>query len=313
MKNLKKQLRAAIVQASPVLFDKKATIDKVVRQIMEAGQNGAELIVFPESLIPCYPYGLTFGFTVGSRNEDGRKDWKVYYDNAVVVPDDTISIAAAAKKAHAYVSIGVTERDPVNCSLYCSNLIFSPEGELVSLHRKIKPTGAERYIWADSHVPETYFPMVDTEWGRMGSLICWENYMPLARVALYEKGVALYLAPNTNDNPEWQDTIKHIAIEGHCYVFNVDQYFTKDMYPSTLLEQEEISRLNDETCTGGSCIIDPYGHYVTEPVWNKEAIIYADLDMDKVPMSRMEFDATGHYSRPDILEFYINDGDEEFE
>ena len=313
MKNLKKQLRAAIVQASPVLFDKKATIDKVVRQIMEAGQNGAELIVFPESLIPCYPYGLTFGFTVGSGNEDGRKDWKVYYDNAVVVPDDTISIAAAAKKAHAYVSIGVTERDPINCSLYCSNLIFSPEGELVSLHRKIKPTGAERYIWADSHVPETYFPMVDTEWGRMGSLICWENYMPLARVALYEKGVALYLAPNTNDNPEWQDTIKHIAIEGHCYVFNVDQYFTKDMYPSTLLEQEEISRLKDETCIGGSCIIDPYGHYVTEPVWNKEAIIYADLDMDKVPMSRMEFDATGHYSRPDILEFYINDGDEEFE
>lgn len=132
MKNLKKQLRAAIVQASPVLFDKKATIDKVVRQIMEAGQNGAELIVFPESLIPCYPYGLTFGFTVGSRNEDGRKDWKVYYDNAVVVPDDTISIAAAAKKAHAYVSIGVTERDSINCSLYCSNLIFSPEGELVS-------------------------------------------------------------------------------------------------------------------------------------------------------------------------------------
>ena len=260
MKNLKKQLRAAIVQASPVLFDKKATIDKVVRQIMEAGQNGAELIVFPESLIPCYPYGLTFGFTVGSRNEDGRKDWKVYYDNAVVVPDDTISIAAAAKKAHAYVSIGVTERDPINCSLYCSNLIFSPEGELVSLHRKIKPTGAERYIWADSHVPETYFPTVDTEWGRMGSLICWENYMPLARVALYEKGVALYLAPNTNDNPEWQDTIKHIAIEGHCYVFNVDQYFTKDMYPSTLLEQEEISRLKDETCIGGSCIIDPYGH-----------------------------------------------------
>ena len=238
MKNLKKQLRAAIVQASPALFDKKATIDKVVRQIMEAGQNGAELIVFPESLIPCYPYGLTFGFTVGSRNEDGRKDWKVYYDNAVVVPDDTISIAAAAKKAHAYVSIGVTERDSINCSLYCSNLIFSPKGELVSLHRKIKPTGAERYIWADSHVPETYFPMVDTEWGRMGSLICWENYMPLARVALYEKGVALYLAPNTNDNPEWQDTIKHIAIEGHCYVFNVDQYFTKDMYPSTLLEQE---------------------------------------------------------------------------
>lgn len=309
MKNLEKNLRTAIVQASPVMFDKKATIEKTVRQIQEAGQNGAELIVFPESLIPCYPYGLTFGFTVGSRNDDGRKDWKVYYDNAVVIPDDLGALSAAAEKAHAYVSIGVTERDAINCSLYCTNLIFSPEGDLVSVHRKIKPTGSERYIWADSHVPETYFPVVDTKWGTMGSLICWENYMPLARVALYEKGVALYLAPNTNDNPEWQDTIKHIAIEGHCYVFNVDQYFTKDMYPSTLVEQEEIARLKDDTCTGGSCIIDPYGHYVTEPVWNKEAIVYADLDMDKVPMSRMEFDATGHYSRPDILEFYVNDDD----
>lgn len=309
MKNLQKHLRAAIVQAAPVLFDKKATLEKVVRQIQEATANGAELIVFPESLVPCYPYGLTFGFTVGSRKEEGRKDWKVYYDNAVLVPDDTVSLAAAAKKARSWVSIGVTERDPVNCSLYCTNLVFSPEGKLASVHRKIKPTGSERYIWADSHVPETYFPVVDTPWGRMGSLICWENYMPLARVALYQKGISLYLAPNTNDNPEWQDTIRHIAIEGHCYVFNVDQYFTRDMYPADLLEQEEIGRLNDIVCRGGSCIIDPYGHCVTEPVWDREAIVYADLDMDKVPMSRMEFDATGHYTRPDILELKVHDGE----
>lgn len=309
MKNLQKHLRAAIVQAAPVLFNKKATLEKVVRQIQEATANGAELIVFPESLVPCYPYGLTFGFTVGSRKEEGRKDWKVYYDNAVLVPDDTVSLAAAAKKARAWVSIGVTERDPVNCSLYCTNLVFSPEGKLASVHRKIKPTGSERYIWADSHVPETYFPVVDTPWGRMGSLICWENYMPLARVALYQKGISLYLAPNTNDNPEWQDTIRHIAIEGHCYVFNVDQYFTRDMYPADLLEQEEIGRLNDIVCRGGSCIIDPYGHCVTEPVWDREAIVYADLDMDKVPMSRMEFDATGHYTRPDILELKVHDGE----
>lgn len=309
MKNLQKHLRAAIVQAAPVLFDKKATLEKVVRQIQEATANGAELIVFPESLVPCYPYGLTFGFTVGSRKEEGRKDWKVYYDNAVLVPDDTVSLAAAAKKARAWVSIGVTERDPVNCSLYCTNLVFSPEGKLASVHRKIKPTGSERYIWADSHVPENYFPVVDTPWGRMGSLICWENYMPLARVALYQKGISLYLAPNTNDNPEWQDTIRHIAIEGHCYVFNVDQYFTRDMYPADLLEQEEIGRLNDIVCRGGSCIIDPYGHCVTEPVWDREAIVYADLDMDKVPMSRMEFDATGHYTRPDILELKVHDGE----
>ena len=304
---LEKKLRAAIVQASPVMFNKKATLDKVVQQIRQASQEGAQLIVFPESLVPCYPYGLTFGFNVGSRSEKGRIDWKRYYDNAVIVPYDIACLKEAAINAQAYVSIGITERDSVNCSLYCSNLVISPEGKIVAHHRKIKPTGAERYIWADSHDKSTYFPIAQTPWGPMGTLICWENYMPLARVALYEKGISLYVAPNTNDNPEWQDTIKHIAIEGHCFVFNVDQYFTKDMYPSDLLSQEEIARLKDDTCTGGSCIIDSYGHYVTEPVWNTEAIIYADLDMDMVPMSRMEFDATGHYSRPDILRLIVED------
>ena len=309
MKILKKNLRVAVVQASPVMFDKDATLDKVVSQIAEAGRHGAELIVFPESLVPCYPYGLTFGFNVGSRSEDGRRDWKIYYDNSVVVPSaDTDRIGKAAKEAGAYVSIGITERDGTNYSLYCTNLVFSPDGKIAAKHRKIKPTGAERYIWADSHDPDTYFPITDTPWGPMGTLICWENYMPLARVALYQQGVSLYLAPNTNDNPEWQDTIRHIAIEGHCYVINADQYFTKAMYPDTLLAKDEIAKLKDETCIGGSCIIDPYGHCVTEPVWNQEAIIYADLDMDAVPMSHMEFDGVGHYARPDILELTVRDG-----
>ncbi|ERT57995.1 carbon-nitrogen hydrolase family protein [Megasphaera vaginalis (ex Srinivasan et al. 2021)] len=308
MKPLQKTLRAAIVQAAPLLFDKEGTLDNVCRQIGEAGRNGARLIVFPESLIPCYPYGLTFGFTVGSRSEAGRRDWKTYYDNALAVPgNDTRRIGDAAKEADAYVSIGITERDRANASLYCTNLIFGPDGTLLAKHRKIKPTGAERYIWADSHDKATYFPVTDTPWGPMGTLICWENYMPLARVALYDKGISIYLAPNTNDNPEWQDTIRHIAIESHCYVFNADQYFTKAMYPATLLETAEIAALNDTVCRGGSCIIDPYGHYVTEPVWDREAIIYADLDFDKVPMSRMEFDGSGHYSRPDILELIVHE------
>ena len=308
MKSLIKNCKIALVQGSPVMFDKTATIDKAVTQISEAGKNGAEIIVFPESYVPCYPYGMTFGFTVGSRSQEGREDWKVYYDNSVVVPStDTERLGHAAKEAHAYVSIGITERDAVECTLYCTNLIFSPEGTLVAKHRKIKPTGSERYIWGDSHDPSTYFPMVDTPWGPMGSLICWENYMPLARTALYTKGVAIYLAPNTNDNPEWQDTIKHIAIEGHCYVINVDQYFTKAMYPKTLNCQDEIARLHDEACTGGSCVIDPYGHYMNDPVWKKETIIYVDMDMDKVPMSHMEFDATGHYSRPDVLELIVHE------
>lgn len=306
MKNLEKNCKVALVQAAPVMFNKDATIDKVVQEILEAGKQGANLIVFPESFIPCYPYGMTFGFTVGSRTEEGRKDWKVYYDNSVIVPSaDTDRIAKAAGEANAYVSIGITERDINTCTLYCTNLIFSPEGKLVSKHRKLKPTGAERFIWGDGY--EGAFPVIDTPWGNMGSLICWENYMPLARAALYMKGVSLYLAPNTNNNEEWQTTIRHIAIEGHCYVINVNQYVTKDMYPDIFHCSEEIANLPEGVLTGGSCIVDPFGHYVNDPVWDKEEIIYVDIDMEQVPLSRMEFDGTGHYSRPDVLELVIHE------
>lgn len=307
MKDLvQKKCRIAIVQGAPIMFSKAETTTKAMQEIQKAAMNGAELIVFPESYIPCYPYGLTFGFTVGARTPEGRSDWKIYYDNSVLVPGpETKLLGDAAKAANAYVSIGITERDAVNATLYCTNLIFSPDGIIVAKHRKLKPTGAERFIWGDGY--EGAVPVVETPWGIMGSVICWENYMPLMRVALYEKGISLYLAPNTNDNPEWQDTIKHIAIEGHCYVINADQYFTKDMYPKTLKLQNEVQVLNSTVCRGGSCIIDPYGHYVTEPVWDKEAIIYADIDMESVAESRMEFDGVGHYSRPDILQLIVHE------
>lgn len=306
MKDLKDTCRIAVIQAAPVMFDKAACVEKAADLIKEAASNGAELIVFPELFIPCYPYGLTFGFTVGSRGESGRVDWKLYYDNSILVPGaETARLAQAAREAHAYLSIGVSERTEHAATLYNSNLFFSPEGELIAVHRKLKPTGAERVVWGDAD--KGYFPIAETPWGAMGSLICWESYMPLARAALYEKGVALYISPNTNDNEEWQATIRHIAIEGHCYFINCDMFFTRDMYPKALLSQDEIGRLPELVCRGGSCIVDPYGHYVTEPVWDREEIIYADLDMQKVPMSRMEFDACGHYARPDVLELRVND------
>ncbi len=306
MKDLKKSCKIAVVQAAPVLFDKDACVEKAVKLIHEAAAQGSELIVFPELFIPCYPYGMTFGFTVGSRNADGRKDWKRYYDNSILCPGpETEILGAAAKEAGAYVSIGVSERAPLSATLYNTNLVFTPDGKLDAIHRKLKPTGAERVVWGNAN--KNYFPITDTPWGPMGSMICWESYMPLARVALYEKGVTLYLSPNTNDNEEWQATIRHIAIEGHCFFVNCDMYFTRDMYPKDLLSQEEIGRLNDIVCRGGSCVVDPYGHYVTQPVWDKEEIIYADLDMDMVPSSRMEFDATGHYARPDVLELRIHE------
>ena len=193
----------------------------------------------------------------------------------------------------------------VSATLYNTNLIFSPEGEIISIHRKLKPTGTERVVWGDAD--RHYFPVADTPWGPVGSLICWESYMPLARVALYQKGITIYIAPNTNDNEEWQATIRHIAIEGHCYFINSNMFFTKDTYPQNLNCQKELNILPDIVCRGGSCIVDPYGHYLTEPLWDREGVIYADLDMEKVPMSRMEFDVCGHYSRPDILKLDVNE------
>lgn len=306
MKDLKSSCRIAVVQAAPVMFDKSACLKKALKLIGTCADSGAELIVFPELFIPGYPYGMTFGFTVGSRTESGRKDWKRYYDNSIQVPGpETKALGEAAKKARAYISIGVSERDAVTATLYNSNLIFSPEGELVSVHRKLKPTGAERVVWGDAD--RDYFPIADTPWGPMAALICWESYMPLARVALYKKGVTIYISPNTNDNEEWQSTVRHIAIEGRCYVVNCDMFFTKDTYPADLHCKEEIDRLPDIVCRGGSSVIDPSGHHVTEPVWDREEIIFADLDMEKVPSSRMEFDPCGHYSRPDVLELKVHE------
>ena len=306
MENLKPTCKVAVVQATPILFDAAACTEKAVSLIREAAAHGAELIAFPELFIPGYPYGMTFGFSVGKRTQEGRKDWLRYYENSIVVPGpETEALARAAREARAWVSIGVSERDAVSATLYNSNLVFSPEGELVFCHRKLKPTGSERVVWGDAD--RAFFPVAQTPWGPMGSLICWESYMPLARVALYQKGVTLYISPNTNDNEEWQSTIRHIAIEGHCFFLNCDLFFPRSSYPAGLEGQEEVDRLPELVCRGGSCIVDPYGHYVAQPVWDREAILYAELDMSQVPASRMEFDACGHYSRPDVLSLQVDD------
>ena len=305
MKDLKDKLRIAVVQAEPVMFDKDACLNKALDIMVRCKKEGAELIVFPELFIPGYPFGMTFGFTVGSRTEEGREDWKYYYDNSILLEGEEIAmLIKASMELGVYLSMGYSERDAVTGTLYNSNVMISPEGEVMN-HRKLKPTGTERVVYGDAD--RDFFPVMDTPWGPMGNLICWESYMPLARVALYEKGISLYISPNTNDNPEWQDTIRHIAIEGHCYFINCDMIIRKSSYPECLNGKDEISGLKDLACRGGSCIIDPFGHEVTKPVWDKEEIIIADLSMNKVPASKMEHDVCGHYSRPDVLRFEWED------
>ena len=306
MKDLGKHIcRIAVVQAEPVLFNKQESLKKTLWYIEEAVKNNAELIVFPELFIPGYPFGMNFGFSVGKRTEPGRADWKRYYDASVVTGGDEFNqLAGEAKKSGAYISIGFSERDAVGGTLYNSNAIFEPDGTY-KVHRKLKPTGSERLVWGDAD--RNYFPITETPWGPAGSLICWESYMPLARVALYQKGITIYISPNTNDNPEWQATIRHIAIEGKCYFINSDMIIRKESYPKDLNTKAEIADLPDMVCRGGSCIIDPYGHYVTDPVWDEEKIIYAELDMDLPAAAKMEHDAVGHYARPDVLQLVVSE------
>ena len=291
MRELKNTCRAAIVQATPVMFDKTRSLEKALTLIDEAARNGAELIVFPELFLPGYPLGMTFGFTVGSRKAAGRQDWKQYYDNSLLADGPELrQLMDKARALGVYLSMGYSERDAVTGTLYNANMMIAPDGRAMN-HRKLKPTGSERVVWGDAE--RDYFPVMDTPWGPMANLICWESYMPLARVALYQKGISLYISPNTNDNPEWQNTIRHIAIEGHCYFLNADLIFRRSDYPRTAGAEAEIAALPDIACRGGSCFIDPFGHEASETVWDREAIIYADLDMQKVPASRMELDCVG--------------------
>ena len=305
MKDLAGICPIAVVQAAPVMFDKAACTEKVIRLMRECASHGAKIIVFPELFIPGYPYGMTFGFTVGSRTAAGRRDWKMYYDNSILAGGEEMrGIAEEAKRLSVYVSLGYSERDPVTATLYNSNMMISPEGMTMN-HRKLKPTGSERVVWGDGD--RDFFPVMDTPYGPMGNLICWESYMPLARVALYQKGISIYISPNTNDNPEWQHTIRHIAIEGHCYFVNCNMVFNRSDYPVTASGAAEIAALPEQVCRGGSCVIDPYGHEASETIWDTEGIIYADLDMQKVPASRMEHDVCGHYARPDVTALRVKE------
>lgn len=305
MKDLRDTLRAVVVQAEPVLFDKRACVDRALYLIDEAAEKyRPDLVVFPELFIPGYPFGMNFGFSVGTRDDKNRPDWLRYYRNSAVVPGpETEALAAAAARHHLYLSMGFSERDAVNGTLYNANLIFNPDGTMGPVKRKLKPTGSERVVWGDAD--RGFFPVTETPWGPLGCLICWESYMPLARMALYEKGVTVFISANTNDNPEWQDAVRHIAREGRCFFINADLFFRKSSYPEGL--HEDLSGLPDIVCRGGSCIADPFGHYAAPPLWDCEGFVFAELDMSLAEKAKMELDVCGHYARPDVLRFSFDD------
>jgi len=298
----------AVVQAAPVLFNRKATVKKTCDLIDEAASKGARVILFPEAFIPVYPRGLTFGTVVGSRTEEGRYTWQRYWENAIDVPGvDTEIIGEAVKKASAYVAIGVIERDSTfsGGTLYCTLLYFSPDGILLGKHRKLKPTAAERLIWGEGD--GSTLPVFNTPYGVIGGLICWENYMPLARMAMYGKGVEIYMAPTADQRDSWHATMRHIGFEGRCFVLGCNQYVDKSMYPTDLIGIEDLKDQPDIICRGGSTIISPMGGVLAGPLYDKEGILYADLERGEIARSKMDFDVVGQYARPDVFRLIVNE------
>jgi len=287
----------AAAQATPVFLDTDATVEKVIVLSKEAAANDARLILFPETFIPTYPDWV---WRVPAWS-DGRFTHRLY-DEAVSVPGPvTDRIAAAAQEAAAYIVVGVNEI--AGGTLYCTLVYFSPDGEIVNVHRKLMPTGGERSVWGMGD--GSTLGVVETPFGVVGGLICWENYMPLARAAMYAQGVDIYLAPTWDNSDSWVATLRHIAKEGRCYVVGVAPVLKGSDVPAELRGEHYADR-DDWMSRGYSTIVAPGGEILAGPVLEREETLYAEVDASVARHSRREFDAVGHYSRPDVLQLTVN-------
>lgn len=299
-------VKVCLLQESPVFFDKKATLARVAALVEQQAATGCQLVVFPESFIPGYPRGFSFGAVVGSRTAAGREQYAEFRRQSVdLAGPDRQQLEAIAREHGTWLIVGVTECQAQTGTLYCSTLYLSPQEGLVGVHRKLKPTGTERLIWGDAPGPDVgaaagaQVVTVPSEIGRIGGLTCWENYMPLARMDLYRQGVELYVAPTADSRPVWTSTLQHIALEGRCFVLGCNQYFSRSMYPEQY--RHLVADQPEELCPGGSVIVSPLGAILAGPLFGEAGALVAELDLEDIPRAKLDFDVVGHYSRPDIF------------
>ena len=296
-------VRAAVVQAAAVGFDRERSLEKARTLTAEAAGSGAKVVVFPEVFISGYPRGADFGMVIGNRTPEGRDEFRRYFDAAVEVPGPAVdTLSAIASDSGVFLVMGVTERE--GGTLYCSVLFFGPDGAYLGKHRKIMPTASERLIWGQGD--GSTIPVFQTEVGRIGAVICWENYMPLLRTAMYGKGIQLYCAPTADQRDSWLATVRHIACEGRCFVLSCNQYVLRKDYPI-----DYMTTFSDDPnavySRGGSCIISPLGEILAGPDYEGETILYADLDLDDITRANLDFDVVGHYTRPDLFQLTVNE------
>ena len=293
----------AVVQAAPVPFDRTRTLAKALALIAEAADQGAELIVFPEAFFTCYPKGLDFGARVGMRSPEGRREFRRYFESAIDVPGpETEALAVAAGRHRVFLVMGVIEREIG--TLYCTALFFSPDARMVGKHRKLMPTAMERLIWGFGD--GSTLPVLDTPIGKVGAVICWENYMPLLRASMYAKGIQIYCAPTVDDRDTWIPTMQHIAIEGRCFVLSACQFIRRGDYPAdypaTQGDAPETVMIR-----GGSVIVSPLGRLLAGPSYEGECLQVADLDLGEIAEGKYDLDVAGHYARPDIFRLVVNE------
>ena len=302
------RVRVAAVQPRGFPFDPAGAVDRLCRMTAEAAEAGAELVVFPEAFVGGYPWGLAFGTQVGGRSPAGRRTFGRYHDAAVTVPGpETERIGRAAAQAGVHLAVGVIEKGAAHApgTLFCTLVYFGPDGRIAGLHRKLKPTAAERLIWGEGD--GSTMPVLDTPFGRVGGLICWENYMPLARAAMYAKGVEIYLAPTADSRDRWQATMRHIALEGRCFVIGCNQFVTKNHYPADIEIASEMDGWPPTLSRGGSSIHGPLGDLLAGPLVGEEGILHADLDLGDLARGRFDFDVVGHYARPDVFQLRVDE------
>src|SRR3954449_10942649 len=302
---MERVVKVACVQVEPVVLNCERTLDRLEEVAAEAARNGAELVVFPETFVPVYPSSRWAKAFAGWQSEGAKATFARIAQNSIAVgsPEER-RLAAAAKELGVWLVTGVNEVEPQRPgTIYNSLLYHSPDGELALHHRKIVPTNHERLVWGQGDGRGLH--AVETGFGRVGGLICWENYMPLARTALYESGVELYIASTADDGDAWQATLVHIARESRTYVIAPCHFQRAESYPDDFALAAELEGAGT-IGRGGSAIVAPDGSYLAGPLYDEEGILYAELDPSRLLAERQRFDPVGHYSRPDVLELTVH-------
>jgi len=296
------KITCAVVQTGSILFDLNATIDLFIEKLNEARQQGVQLAVFPEAFIGGYPKGHDFGARVGSRTRQGRDVFARYFDSALDLSSPEFTrISKAVKNAGIYVVVGVIERDAG--TLYCTLLYFNRNGQLTGKHRKVMPTAMERLIWGFGD--GSTLQVQEWDIGKTGGLICWENYMPLARTYYYAQGVQFYCAPTVDDRTVWTPLMQTIAVEGRCFVLSAVQHMRRRNAPSDY-ECADGNEPETVLINGGSCIVSPFGELLAGPVFGEDCLLVAELETNELARGKYDLDTVGHYSRPDIFRLNVD-------